>query len=56
VLCDAPSVKTKILSKKEKGPGRMHRSRSQGETAEVFLLDILSHRMSEIGNFSTVEN
>src|SRR5205085_9731563 len=45
-LCDAPGVKTKILSTK-KGPGCKHRSRSHGESGEVFLLDTLSHRMSE---------
>src|SRR5438105_5875030 len=44
-LCDAPGVKTKILSTK-KGPGCKHRSRSHGESGEVFLLDTLSHRMS----------
>src|SRR5580765_8817972 len=46
VLCDAPGVKTKILSTKNKRPGCKQRSRSHGESAEVFLLDILSHRMS----------
>src|ERR1700731_4789236 len=46
VLCDAPGVKTKILSTKNKRPGCKYRSRSHGESAEVFLLDILSHRMS----------
>src|SRR6266852_4527702 len=48
VLCGAPGVKTKILSTKKKGPGCKHRSRSHGESGEVFSLDILSHRMSEI--------
>src|SRR5438477_7548201 len=43
VLCGAPGVKTKTLSKK-KGPGCKHPSRSHGESGEVFLLDILSHR------------
>src|ERR1700685_3359589 len=46
VLCGASGVKTKILSTKKKGPGCKHRSRSHGESGEVFLLDILSHRMS----------
>src|SRR5438105_4703591 len=49
-LCDAPGVKTKILSTK-KGPGCKHRSRSHGESGEVFLLDTLSHRMSEMAMF-----
>src|SRR5947208_16433381 len=49
-LCDAPGVKTKILSTK-KGPGCKHRSRSHGESGEVFLLDTLSHRMSETAIF-----
>src|SRR5438552_18867159 len=47
ILCGAPGVKTKTLSKK-KGPGCKHPSRSHGESGEVFLLDILSHRMSVI--------
>src|SRR5437870_10009445 len=49
-LCDAPGVKTKILSTK-KGPGCKHRSRSHGESGEVFLLDTLSHRMCEMSRF-----
>src|SRR5437870_1119909 len=49
-LCDAPGVKTKILSTK-KGPGCKHRSRSHGESGEVFLLDTLSHRMSDMAMF-----
>src|SRR5207245_4129404 len=49
VLCAAPGVKTKILSTKKKGPGCKHRSRSHGESGEVFSLDILSHRMSDMG-------
>src|SRR5580700_8741541 len=48
VLCDDPGVKTKILSTKNKRPGCKYRSSSHGESAEVFLLDILSHRMSVI--------
>src|ERR1700688_4246728 len=54
VLCGAPGVKTKILSTKKKGPGCKHRSRSHGESAEVFFLDILSHRMSAMVLVSTV--
>src|SRR5437763_15138961 len=50
ILCGAPGVKTKTLSKK-KGPGCKHPSRSHGESGEVFLLDILSHRMSVIEIF-----
>ncbi len=34
----------------------MHRSRSQGENAEVFVLDILSHRMSEIADYNSGAN
>ena len=41
------ALKPKPLSKK-KGPGCKHPSRSHGESGEVFLLDILSHRMSAI--------
>src|SRR5579862_6362117 len=48
VLCYAPGVKTKILSTKNKRPGCKQRSRSHGESAEVFLLDILSQRMSDM--------
>src|ERR1044071_7868842 len=51
VLCGAPSAKTKTLSKK-KGPGCKHPSRSHGESGEVFLLDILSHRMSAMEIFA----
>src|SRR6266566_4828942 len=51
VLCGAPGVRTKILSTKKKGPGCKHRSRSHGESGEVFSLDILSHRMSDMGMF-----
>jgi len=51
-LCDAPGVKTKILSTKKKRPGCKHRSRSHGESGEVFLLDTLSHRMSAIAMFA----
>jgi hypothetical protein len=52
VLCGASGVKTKILSTKKKGPGCKHRSRSHGESGEVFLLDILSHRMSVIDDMT----
>jgi hypothetical protein len=49
ILCGAPGVKVKILSTKRKGPGCKHRFEVLTErTGEVFLLDILSHRMSVI--------
>ena len=49
VLCGAPGVRTKILSTKKKG---LDASTDRGLTersGEVFLLDILSHRMSDMG-------
>jgi len=52
-LCGAPSVKIKILSTKKKG---LDASTDRGLTessGEVFLLDLLSHRMSEIGGHQT---
>ena len=49
-LCGAPAVKTKILSAQEKGAWMQAPNRGLTErSGEVFLLDILSHRMSEIG-------
>src|SRR5438309_6620329 len=48
VLCGAPGVRTKILATKKKGPGCKQRSRSHGESGEVFSLDILSHRIERI--------
>jgi hypothetical protein len=52
VLCGAPGVRTKTLSTKKKGPGCKPPSRPHGErVGEVFLLDILSHRMSVIAWF-----
>jgi len=45
VMLQALEPKSSPLIKK-KGPGCKHRPRSHGESGEVFLLDILSHRMS----------
>ena len=48
VLCGAPSVKTKTLSTKKKGPGCSTDRGLTESSGEVFSLDILSHRMSVI--------
>src|SRR5438445_13552704 len=45
VLCGAPSVKTKTLSTKKKGPECSTDRGLTESSGEVFLLDILSHRM-----------
>src|SRR5438034_9646125 len=45
------ALKPKSSPRKKKGPGCKHRSRSHGESGEVFSLDILSHRMSVMAMF-----
>ena len=51
VLCGAPSVKTKTLSTKKKGPECSTDRGLTESSGEVFLLDILSHRVSVMGMF-----
>ena len=49
-LCRS-SLKTKTLSTKKKGPWMQAPNRGLTESSgEVFLLDTLSHRMSEMGD------
>ena len=49
-LCGTAAVKTTILSAKKKGAWMQAPNRGLTErSGEVFLLDILSHRMSEMG-------
>jgi len=50
VLCGAPGVRTKILSTK-KGPDASIDRGLTESSGEVFSLDILSHRKSDIAMF-----
>ena len=55
VLCGAPGVKTKILSMKKKGAWMQAPIEvSRRASGEVFLLDLLSHRMSVIEIFANL--
>ena len=52
VLCGAPGVKTETLSTKKKGLDAGTDRGLTERSAEVFLLDILSHRMSVIDSMT----